>query len=77
MHHIRVPHALFCDGRTQLVVLSAPIAKSRMENASLWCIHDVFRMLRRPSAASLTVPVGAPQTPWNVTETAISGEPMV
>ena len=30
---MRVPHAVFCDGRTQWVVLSAAAAKHRMENA--------------------------------------------
>ena len=33
MHQRRVPHAVFCDGRTQWVVLSATIAKNRMGNA--------------------------------------------
>ena len=30
---MRVSHAVFCDGRTQWVPMSAPIAKSRMGNA--------------------------------------------
>ena len=30
---VRIPHAVFCAGRTQWVVLSAPAAKDRMENA--------------------------------------------
>ena len=37
-------------------------------------------MLRRPSAASLTVSVGALRTPWNVAESArtgVCGEPLV
>ena len=33
--HRRVPHAVFCGGRTQHHPLSAPIAKNRMGNASL------------------------------------------
>ena len=39
--------------------------------------NDVFCMLRRPSAASPTVPVGALRALWNVTESAITGEPLV
>ena len=31
-------------------------------------LSGVFLMLRRPSAASPTVPVGALRTPWNVAE---------
>ena len=31
----RVPHAVFCDGGTQWVVLSAATAQNRMGNASL------------------------------------------
>ena len=49
---------------------------------AVWKTHarrpnDVFRMLRRPSAASPTVPVGALRALWNVTESAITGEPLV
>ena len=67
----RVPHAVFCDGGTQWVVLSATIAKKRM--GTRMCVpEDVFCMLRRPSAASPTVSVGGLRTPWNVTESARS-----
>ena len=39
--HMRVPHAVFCDGRTQHYPLSAPIAKNRMGKASMCVPRDV------------------------------------
>ena len=70
----RVSQAGFCDGRTQWVALSAADAKHTVadiaiaQGAHMRLPNNAFLMLRvrRPSAASPTVSVGALRTPWDV-----------
>ena len=73
----RVPHAVFCAGRTQWVVLSAPIAKNRMGNAHV-CTGR--RLLHGPTAIggiANGVRRSTADTLERVTESARTGEPLV
>ena len=55
--HMRVPHAVFCGGRTQWVLLSAAAAKNRMGNAHVCTENNVrsYSLLQYSCGCSLYV----------------------